>query len=599
MVSVNPFSSPSLSGLLTGSFDSISVSDLSTETLTVNSSTSLGGDLSQTSGTASLKALTCTSCTSTGAVTCTQVNVSGVMYGTGCSVNSITSGSANISGTLVSGSVNVSGALAVGSGYTSSITYLIASDNTYETTIKKFGNGSIGFNTSSSLILKGINSTDYPSLYSGSYTIEFWIYATTLSLTNQYIFSAYDEGYFDFSLTQLAGSVVATWKLGTSGSGNLASNSGTTTMSLNQWTHVSIQYISTNSTNKYRLHINGVGFQIGGGSSGVVPATTVFNSSKGFCIGARYNGGSIDGRFIGYIDEVRISTGVRYSGTSFTPPTTQFTTDGSTVILNRMESLFLTDSQVTPTPTSVSGLSVSSAGALTSNKGYTATYGNIEALAENATLKLSGSTVLSSSTLGSGVTNASLSSISPSGGTLTIGGSITQSSGTNSLKATSMTGDLSVTGAISSTGNIISNSYVFGSGIYFRAYRVGSWSVSTNQTILSGGASNFDNNGGFGNGYNSGDGVYYAPRSGVYRFSLYVRSSDTTGNQGIKPGRLNIGYSLQLSDNTYWMATDGQGRRTAMFTENIYLSAGQGWYAIAFTNMTMQEFVFSGHYLGN
>lgn len=305
----------------------------------------------------------------------------------------------------------------------------------------------------------------------------------------------------------------------------------------------------------------------------MVPAANVFNTSKGFCIGARYNGGNIDSRFTGYIDELRISTGTRYSGVSFTPPTTQFTTDGTTVILNRMESLFLTDSQVTPTPTAVSGLDVTNAGAVTSNKGYKATYGNIEASAEDATLKLSGSTVLSSSTLGSGVTGASLSSITPSGGTL------------------------AVTGAMTCTGQVTCASYLFGTGIYFRAYRVGTWTVVSDESILIGGAANFDNTNGV-NGFSSSLGRYVAPRSGVYRLSLFVRVSDTSATVGIKPSRVGIAFSIQTGDNTYWLPNDGSTRRTGSFTENVYLSVGNGYHFTSYGTMTMAEFIFSGEYLG-
>lgn len=173
---------------------------------TINGSASLGGNCNLSSGSTY------------------KINSSDVLTASTLG-SSVTSSSLTSVGTL--------GNLSVGVGYTSPITYLLGSDNTVNSSIKKFGTGSLAYSTSSYLIVKGINSTDYSSLYSGGYTVEFWIYTSDLSLSSQCIFSAYDEGYFDFFLTQLAGTVTATWKLGTSASGNLASASGTTTMSLN------------------------------------------------------------------------------------------------------------------------------------------------------------------------------------------------------------------------------------------------------------------------------------------------------------------------------------------------------------------------------
>jgi hypothetical protein len=224
--------------------------------------------------------------------------------------------------------------------------------------------------------------------------------------------------------------------MGTTASGNLAVNSIVPGINLNAWNHITLRFDNSLATNKYRFTVNGVSTALGGNTAGVVPLDKVFNSTQGVCLGARYNTGSIDQSFTGYIDEFRISAVNRYSNTNFTPPTTQFATDANTVLLNRLESSYLYNSQIAPTTTANVGVDIDDGSVLANNGVYTR-YGNLEARASDSvvklggsqvlsssTLNLGGSQVLSSSTLGATVTNASLSSITPAGGILGISGAI-------------------------------------------------------------------------------------------------------------------------------------------------------------------------------
>lgn len=237
----------------------------------------------------------------------------------------------------------------------STITYELSVNNTLNTSIKKFGKGSIDFSpTSTSLVIKGITSGNFPTLYaqfSTAYTIEFWIYPISFSLSKTYLFSSYDEGYFDFSVSTLGGSNYVWFKLTNTFSVVLESFIEVPSMTVNAWTHIAIMFNNGLSTDKYRLFVNGAFLAIGGGTSNTVDIAKIFHPTQGFCIGARYNGGTKDNRFNGYIDEFRISATNVYGNSGFTPPTSQLTSDANTVLLNRMESMYLYNSQITPTLT--------------------------------------------------------------------------------------------------------------------------------------------------------------------------------------------------------------------------------------------------------
>jgi hypothetical protein len=373
-----------------------------------------------------------------------RLHVAGTAEITGALTVPSVSCSGSITGTLsTSSQPNISyvNSLDVGTGNnpTSSITYTM-NNLSLNKSIKKFGTASIDFTgASSSLIIKGINSTNFPTLYSQfstGYTIEFWVYPVSLSATRSFLFSAYDEGYFDFSFIQISGVNYASWRMGTTASGNLAVNSIVPGINLNAWNHISIRFDNSLATNKYRFSVNGVSPALGGNTANIVPLNKVFNSSQGVCLGARYNNGSIDQSFTGYIDEFRISVVNRYSNTNFTPPTTQFATDANTVLLNRLESMYLYNSQIAPTTTTNVGVDIDDGSVLANNGVYTR-YGNLEARASDSVVKLGGSQVLSSSalnlggsqvlstsTLGATVTNASLNTITPAGGILGILGAI-------------------------------------------------------------------------------------------------------------------------------------------------------------------------------
>jgi hypothetical protein len=126
------------------------------------------------------------------------------------------------------------------------------------------------------------------------------------------------------------------WTSTTDGSTASALLSSNSAYSDNTWTHIAVCH--TNSTGTTELFANGtrVGtrteqnpitvdsagyFRIGGNIYGV--------SSGTYSDGPRYYGG--------YIDELRISNSVRYSGASYTVPTEQFQNDANTLLLLHLD----------------------------------------------------------------------------------------------------------------------------------------------------------------------------------------------------------------------------------------------------------------------
>ena len=164
---------------------------------------------------------------------------------------------------------------------------------------------------SASLLLDGtddfVTSDDNIDLSSGDFTVDMWIRPTnvtgykglwqsgTSSLLNVYLIGDQVQGTVAGSTTLFLSS---------------------TRISANVWTMISVE----REGNVHRLYINGVLEQ--SSSTANRPDDGVFSIGKnGF------------GDFNGYIDETRVSTVARYSGSSFTEPTTAFLLDTDTTAL--------------------------------------------------------------------------------------------------------------------------------------------------------------------------------------------------------------------------------------------------------------------------
>jgi len=200
------------------------------------------------------------------------------------------------------------GTLVDSSSYNTPITTRGTNNGGIVTTLSKFGNGSLFYNTNNPGnnprntigTSAGFNPTNF---FQAGFpiTFDFWIY----SLSNDYVIisNLYDKGV----------------DLGVNPSGNptFGSASGGTsrtftdlTVPTNTWTHV--EYASTGSV--ITCFVNGV-------KSTLTGAPT--NQSSPYGLQLAWRATVENGRLSGYLDEIRISNIVRHTS-NFTPPTTPY-----------------------------------------------------------------------------------------------------------------------------------------------------------------------------------------------------------------------------------------------------------------------------------
>ena len=162
----------------------------------------------------------------------------------------------------------------------------------YESSIKKFGNGSIR--------LRGKVYCN-TSLAVSSFTIEAWVYCTSWENSSDYnwyrLFGSTDESYIFFAQADNSKYY-----------GKLNGSNYYFTLNENSWNHVAITYINK----QVKYYINGV-------------LQKSVTSTQSFSSLTPYIGGN-DTPYLqpSYIDEFRISKGVLYTS-DFTPPTRPFT----------------------------------------------------------------------------------------------------------------------------------------------------------------------------------------------------------------------------------------------------------------------------------
>lgn len=160
---------------------------------------------------------------------------------------------------------------------------------------KKFGNSSLYFNGSSTLRLPSLN------FGTGDFTIDFWIYPSTLK---GYFLSGYSSG--------LTGSVGVGFRnsttIGVLRSSVAWDTEATVSISTNKWTHLAFV------RNKGTVYLFVNGSLVGSGSN-----TNNYSTSTATVIGAE--GGSE--YFTGYIDEYRISNVARWTS-NFSVPTAPY-----------------------------------------------------------------------------------------------------------------------------------------------------------------------------------------------------------------------------------------------------------------------------------
>lgn len=217
----------------------------------------------------------------------------------------------------------------------------------------KFGGTSGAFDGSGDFLTSAYNTAF--DLGSGDFTVEAWIYPTTLSgvkiVATTRNATGSDGGFVLFT----NGSALAAQCWGpTAGTVLGSASSASGTLTVNAWNHVA--YCRNGST--FRVFVNGtVGATTGSSSSAVV------STGRPFLIGTDPSTAGRD--FAGYIDELRITKGVARYTANFTPPTAAFPTSGDTGASGSLSATEATGDTPTLSGTVVvsGALSASSAGA--------------------------------------------------------------------------------------------------------------------------------------------------------------------------------------------------------------------------------------------
>lgn len=161
-------------------------------------------------------------------------------------------------------------------------------------------------------------------LGSGNFTIEMWIYPTSLaaqSIIINKVASGSVVGAFDIRL-QTNGTIIVYYS--NASGGNWSDNFTTTlTAPLNTWTHVAL----VRNGSVFTTYINGIS---SGSSNNPTFVAIVYESAVTLNIAANGNG---TGKFTGYMTGVRVVKGTALYTAAFTPPTLPLTAVTNTALL--------------------------------------------------------------------------------------------------------------------------------------------------------------------------------------------------------------------------------------------------------------------------
>lgn len=161
--------------------------------------------------------------------------------------------------------------------------------------------------------------------------VDNWIYGNVMF--DRDVYGAGDYG--DYGVSLRGGRIAFGVHNGTSGEGIC----GSTNLSDGNWHHVAV--VREGSTGAMSIYVDGVLDGSGTGPTGDISyrdgRSTSYPNDPYLVIGAeKHDAGPSYPSFSGWIDEVRLSSVVRYSS-NFTPPTAPFSSDGDTVLLLQFE----------------------------------------------------------------------------------------------------------------------------------------------------------------------------------------------------------------------------------------------------------------------
>lgn len=252
--------------------------------------------------------------------------------------------------------------------------YTVSIDGTVvtKTAEKKFGTASAYFNDTGHLYIDTTNSEwDFGT---NDWTIDFWAYFTDIASTRR-LWGRGPDGDNRFGLIWSTSNYLY-FSNEVSGS-NEARAGDSWTPTLNQWYHIAVVRDGT----IIRFFVDGDNMGDGGTfSSNMTQSGRIY-------IGAGLNGGgSVDKRFQGYMDELRVSNVARWTS-SFTPPTEPYsaplfvsgnlTEDARIIVINEFDWSIESNTQETAGSYSIEVTSGSKTIAARKSDGESIAYGNV------------------------------------------------------------------------------------------------------------------------------------------------------------------------------------------------------------------------------
>jgi hypothetical protein len=183
----------------------------------------------------------------------------------------------------------------------------------------KFGSKSLDVPNSSNARLTTTGHTD------SSFTLEGWVRSANWSTSYRSFFGGWNSGQTSFGLGAYSNFIITLQN----STGSNVDFDVDGTLATNTWHHIAL----TRSGTTAKLFVNGT--QRGGDKT---LSGTMFGSGHSLILGQSGIGQNING----FCDEVRLSKGIRYTG-SFTPSTSAFVNDSNTVLLCHCEVAPLVD----------------------------------------------------------------------------------------------------------------------------------------------------------------------------------------------------------------------------------------------------------------
>lgn len=216
---------------------------------------------------------------------------------------------------------------------------------TISTTQSKFGGSSLAFNGTNNLVLA--SSVDY-AFGTGDFTIELWMYPTTVAVSN-YIFGS---------------DSIQNIRMTIGSNNNVLSYFGNTTLpvSLNSWNHIAMSRVA----GTLRLFVNGV--------IGLTIADSTNIAASAWYIGSAYDQVNSN-RWVGYVDDLRFTKGTGRYTDAFVVPSAAFPNSAGAVYTTwdtttLAAGAVLSNSNLTVTTSTASQNGARSAVGLSSGKPY-------------------------------------------------------------------------------------------------------------------------------------------------------------------------------------------------------------------------------------